>query len=48
MEVVAAIAGAFHMDPVDVWKGTDYDLGLRMGAERVLKRLMAEGKVAGG
>jgi hypothetical protein len=47
METVAAIAGAFHMDPVDVWKGSDYDLGLRMGAERVLRRLIDEAKFGG-
>jgi hypothetical protein len=30
------------MDPVDVWKGSDYDVAFRMAAERRLADLMGK------
>lgn len=42
------VAGAFHMDPADVWgKGSDFDIAMRIAAERRLSTHLREQQAGG-
>lgn len=42
MEDVAAVASSFHMDPALVLRGDDWDVAVRLAAERVHGRLLKQ------